>query len=147
MTEDLHELRQLIARLHLMSHVASVNLDGGSPSSEDKGGRRPPGGIDRRDDAADGYMLKSAQFFERRLAGARSDRAVALILADARLALEAWTKTPLPALSLHPPMDHPQWKRWIACSSLPDPELARLYGVSRAYIRQVRIQYDEREMA
>ena len=94
---ELHELRNIIARLDLMSHAPSVNLEGGSPSSEDRGGQRPPGGISRRDDKAPDFALKSGDHFRRRLANARSERAVTMILADARKSLDGWTHSPPPA--------------------------------------------------
>jgi hypothetical protein len=139
------ELCQILAELELCSHVSAVNLNPSSrDAGEDIGGKRPPGGIDgredrhRSEDEDDERVLRSAQHFKRQLAHGRPARHV---LRDATAALAAWKRQPAPTGELE--YGSPQWKRWVAESPLSDEEVASRYNVSRRYISKVRAQYRE----
>lgn len=139
------ELRQVIAELAIVSHMSASKLGGsGRDSGESIGGRRPPGGIDRKGDKDHDWAMKSAEHFAKRLEKAHSERTLLVILAEARDALEAHRRQP-PAKD--PEVSSPQWKRWISESTESHGELARRFGVKRAYIQQVRKQYRVEEMA
>jgi hypothetical protein len=88
------ELAQVIAELHMVSHVSAANLEPGSPSSEAKGGRKPAGGISHEDDRDRDAPLKSAEHFVKRMAGCRTDGDYVRVLEDARAALDRWKRTP-----------------------------------------------------
>jgi hypothetical protein len=138
------QLRQVLAELELVSHVSAVNLESsGGDHGEDIGGRRPPGGIDRRDDLPDNHERhhpqKSVDHFRRRLARARSDESRTLILGEAKDALTAWKRQP--ALTGEPEYGTPQWKRWVAESDLSSSKIADKYGVSGQYVRKIRAEY------
>lgn len=142
------ELRQTIAELELCSHVSAAQPGSTSRSAdEDIGGKRPPGGIDRREDRAivehdpknPERVLRSADHFKRRLAGAHSERTRLLILEQAKASLAAW-REPAPP-SKEPVKGEPGWKRFIALSTETYKTLADRYGVSTAYISQVRKDY------
>lgn len=135
------DLRQLIARLSLVSHASAARLDSEPRSADgDIGGNRPPGGIDARDDKAEGFGLKSAVYFERRFARIHTDIQLQALVLEAERALEAWQRTPF-VEGQRPALQDPRWKQWIAHSRLDGGELARLYGVSRQYIHEVRKKY------
>lgn len=133
------ELLQVIARLEVISHVPAVNLDPTpAATSEEKGGARPRGGIDRKDDSEHDFALKSADHYRRRLQGCRTLRDVELVLIDARGTLRAWTRTPVTGQPL--PGD-PLFKRWIRqqldAGKKPE-DIARVGGVSRQYVSKIR---------
>jgi len=144
-TELERDLRQVLAELELISHVSAVNLDGagGGDQGEDIGGKRPPGGVDRRDDQRDSlehtHPQKSAEHFRRRVAHARTSQHIETILEDAGKALVAWRRQPAP--SNQPELSSPQWKHWVAESTIASSEIARKYGVSRQYVDKVRAKY------
>ena len=140
----LRELRQVLAELELVSHVSAARPGGssGRDQSESIGGKRPPGGIDRKDDRERGHAMKSPEHFRRRIAKAHSEKAFEAILADARASLEAHRRQP-------PPSDRPElssafWPRWASESDLPAREVARLSGCSRSYVEKIRKRYGER---
>lgn len=139
----LSELRQTILRLDMLSQVSAVNLDssGGRDTSDDIGGRRPSGGIDRRDDRESDWVLKSADHFRRRMRNAHSLRTLEQILQEAREALAAATHQPPPDPAGEPRLDDPLWKRWVGSTSMPVAEIAWKYGVSRQYVVRVRERY------
>lgn len=134
-----HELRQILANLEMMSQVDAVNL---APSprnaDEDVGGKRPPGGIDRKGDREPDYPQKSADHFHRRLNGARTQPQVDAILTDAEQALNAWRNQAVPK---DPEYGSPQWKKYVAASTLTHGELAKRFNVKRSYIQQIRREY------
>ncbi len=134
------ELRQVLAQLELVSQVSAVNLDPTAwDTSESIGGNRPSGGINRKDDRQDDWPLKSVEHFHRRVAKARSEYQLGLILKDARVALEAATRQPPP--SGEPLVSSPQWKRWVAETGLSLGDVARKCGVSKSYVQKIRRQY------
>lgn len=133
------ELLAIIARLEVMSHVPAVNLDPTPAATTDaKGGARPRGGIDRKDDAEPGFALRSADHYRRRLNGCRTVRDVELVLVDARRTVIAWTRTPV---TMQPTPGDPLFKRWIRqqldAGKKPE-EIARIGGVSRQYVSKIR---------
>ena len=135
------ELLTIIARLETISHVPAVNLDPTPAATTDsKGGARPRGGIDRKDDREPDFALKSADHYRRRLARAHTEGIVLVILRDARATLRAYTHTPLPTGD-GPQYGDAMWKRWVAESPASNAEIARIYNVSREYVRQVRAAY------
>ncbi len=148
------ELRQVLAELSLVSHVSAVSLDAKTPpdASDDIGGKRPAGGIDRRDERKDGvyevetgvyeemtFTLKSADHYRRRVASATTDHALREILADAERSLAAFKRQPMP--SGDPEFGSPMWKHWVAASPLSDGEIAHKFRVTRQYVNRVRNQY------
>lgn len=138
----LSELAQLLAELELVSHVSAARAGSSSrDEGEDVGGRRPPGGIDRGDDREPMHPQKSVEHFQRRLRRARTNAHLSAILEDAQRALEAWKRQPAP--SGEPEYGTPQWKRWVAESSLSSSEIARKFSVSGQYIRRIRSLYRE----
>lgn len=142
------ELKQTIAELELISEVSAVSLDPSSrDSGEDIGGKRPPGGVDRKGDREREWTMKSAEHFRRRAANAVTSEALRHILVEARAALELARRRPSPQDAGHPmPGDH-DFKRWVAESELPSSEVARLTGKSGQYIRKIRALYRERTAA
>lgn len=143
------EIHNVILQLQLCSHVSAANPGSSSKSAEDDiGGRRPPGGIDRKEDRVDSdqqkdkhpeRILRSAEHFSRRLERAHSDRTLRLILAEAEGALSAWKRQP-PATQ-EPTWDDPGCGRWIAESKESYKTLANRFGVTPARISQIRKDY------
>lgn len=142
------EIRSLVVKIAMKSHVSAANPGNSSPSTDDDiGGRRPPGGINHREDreaALEGYWLKSADHFQTRLnrilRNGRSEHELTVLRNAARETLTAWERTPLPS-GQEPEYGSPQWKRWVAESGEDSGELARRFNVSRRYINRVRKDY------
>jgi len=135
------ELMNVIARLELMSHAPAMNLQPSARSTgegDDRGGNRPPGGIDRKADTNPEFLLKSADHFRQRLSKARTEYALRCILDDARKTLEAWQHTPS---TDDPEVAGIHWRWMVAISLESDAEIARRYSVSRAYVAKIRRQY------
>jgi hypothetical protein len=139
----LRELRQVLAELELVSQVPALDYASKNQMSvsdeRSPGGKRPRGGVDRKDDRERDWNLKSAEHFKRRLAGARSELAITLILKDAKAALLAHRRQPPPPD--RPELSSPQWKRWVAESAESAREIARIYNVGRTYVDRVRAKY------
>jgi hypothetical protein len=146
------ELRQTLAELELCSHVSALDYEtkDAGRSAEDAGGKRPPGGIDRREDRAlvdkdpknPERVLRSAGHYRRRLQRAHSDRTKRVILDEAKASLAAWRqRVPMK----DPAKDDPGWKRFIAESKESYKALANRYGVTTARISQIRKDYDTPE--
>jgi hypothetical protein len=137
------ELRQVLVELELCSHVSAVNLDPSSrDAGEDIGGKRPPGGIDRREDRqpreADQRILRSADHFRRQLLRGRPAH---YVLEEARAALAAHRRPPKPKDKEHPMPGDFNWKRWVVESSLSAGEIGHKCGVSAQYVRRIRARY------
>jgi predicted metal-dependent phosphoesterase TrpH len=143
------ELRQLLAELELVSHVSAMNLDPSSrDASEDIGGKRPPGGIDRRDDLSDNdehfHAQKSVDHFKKRIQRAKTDRQLNRIKEDAQAALVAWHKAPAwKKGQAEPERKSFLWKRMIADSPDSAGALAKHFGVSPRTVRRYRETYAE----
>ena len=141
-------IAQVLAELELCSHVSAVNLDPSShDAGEDIGGKRPPGGIDRREDrfrdpahkrGEPERVLRSAQHFREQLARGKP---AGVVLDDALQALSAWRRQPPPGDKEHPMPGDFNWKRWVSESALSDVEIARRCFVSRQYVHRVRVKY------
>lgn len=144
MSEARRELEQIIARLEVMSHVPAVNLDPTPAATTDsKGGARPRGGIDRKDDREPDFALKSADHYRRRLAGAHTEGIVLIILRDARATLRAYTHTPI-SDSADPKPGDPLFMRWLAKQTGRVEDISHRAGVSRALVYKARDTYGER---
>jgi hypothetical protein len=142
------ELRTVLARLELVSHVSAVNYESsGRDACESIGGKCPPGGIRRADDKEHDYPQKSVEHFRRRIVRATSSRVLEAILTDARRALEAARRQPAPDKKTEPKVGDPGWKRYVAESDEKANELAARFGYSRAYIEEVRRKYRDVEAA
>jgi len=139
----LRELHQVLAELELVSQVPALDYasknEGSVADERSPGGKRPRGGVERKDDREHDFALKSADHFRRRLAKAHSQRTLELILKDAKAALEAHRRQPAP--TDRPELSSPQWKRWVADSELPAREIARIYNVGRTYVDRIRARY------
>ena len=139
------ELQAIVYRIALKSQKPAAQLERVSRSTDGSiGGNRPSGGTNWHDDHCRGcdeckgdYMLKSAEYFARR---AREGARVEDLLAEAKAALRAYERTPLPKRS-EPEYGSPQWKRWVAESDLPNIDIARKFNVSRQYVHEVRQNY------
>jgi hypothetical protein len=140
MTER-EELLRAIAKIATFSQVPAANVGQSAKSADDDiGGRRPSGGIDRKDDFQTDFALKSADYFRRCLARCRTERAITELLIEAKATIEAWMHTPIPP-GQEPEYGSPQWKRWIAESSEDAGTLARRFNCTRQYIYQIRRGY------
>jgi hypothetical protein len=149
------DLRQVIAELSLLSHVAAASTGTSTrDAGESIGGKRPPGGIDRREDRQRAEIgvtkddqpdriLRSAEHYRRRAERAHSLHTLEQILSEARASLTAWRRQPSSADKAHPMPGDFNWKRWVAESSLPSSEIARKCSVSKRYVNRVRAIYRE----
>lgn len=154
------QLRQTLAELELLSEVSAASLGPSSKSSDEEiGGKRPPGGIDKRADGTydDDHEVipiafKSLDHFKKRVerAEVRSqleedvdlDQELESILSDAQSALEAW-KQPRRWQPGDPELEFgsTEWKRHVAESEESGGKLAAKWNCSRQYISQIRRQY------
>ena len=146
--DDRRALRQAIIRIELFSQAPAATLERSSKSSEEAiGGRCPKGGISVEDDFAEGFALRSAEYYWRRLAKCYTHRAITELLSEALATLDAWQRTPIPK-GKEPEYGSPQWKRYIAESDEDAGVLASRYwnpttqkNVTRRYINMIRKQY------
>ena len=137
------ELRQVLAELELVSQVSAVDLDPTArDTSQSIGGNRPSGGINRKDDREPDYPQKSVEHFRWRAAGARSEYQLALILKDARVALEAAKRQPEPG-NIEPERGTLAWRRMIANSPDTARELGRRFELSQRTVHRYREMYAE----
>lgn len=139
------ELLQIIARLEVISHVPAVNLDPTPPETTDgKGGARPRGGVDRKDDREPDFALKSADHYRRRLARANTERDIERARDAARQTLAAWTKAPPPR---EPERDSYYWRLQIVNDIRTGKRTVDAcrthYSVSRATVYNYLKQYGE----
>lgn len=100
----------------------------------------PRGDIDRMGDRTPEYRQKSHMYFVLRVPRLETFSQLAALLREAEDAIEAWERTPMVA-GQRPAKDDPRWKQWVASSSLNGGEIARLYGVTRQYVHQIRKGY------
>ena len=158
---ELSELRTTIIRISLISHapVQQYDSDGGAhDTSEDIGGKRPPGTdqdrprhpgpnadpkrlAEYRDDYAawlSSYQRKTPAYFVERLGTNPSDQRVTELLAEAKSVLDAWRTHPHVAGQDPESMADPRWKRWVAASTLDSGDLARRFGCTRRYINKIK---------
>jgi hypothetical protein len=152
-TSIILEIRRTLSELELCSHMPAAELGYSSKSAAHPGGKRPPGGVDYREDKhnlgpqtktdAKPRILRSAEHYRRRLAKAHNDRTLEIILEQANDSLNAWRRQPPPTKQNEPKKEDPGWKRYVAESELMSESLAAKYGVSSQYIREVRKKYRE----
>lgn len=134
-----HELRQVIARLSLVSHVGAAPLQASPRNAARTGGDRPTGGLDHADDRAFSFEQKSAEYFERRRSAARGDdEQLAAILADAKTALQAWTHAKKPGGS----EDQPDLRSRILAEGVGHPAraVANNLGCTVSRVNKVRVE-------
>lgn len=137
----MRELRRSVLKLTLISHANPANLDPShGTTTESKGGKRPPGGIDRFGDYQLSYRQKSADHFVHQLRYVRTVEDLEQLAQDAHDAVDAWKRTLIPE-GQPPEYGTPQWKRWVAHSPLGTGELARRFSVSRQYILRIKRDY------
>lgn len=130
----------MLAELEMLSQVSAASTGSSTPSTDDDiGGRRPSGGIDRRDDKDVNVGLKSADHFRVRFERCHSDRMYMVILDEAREVVSSWKRTPIPPGDL-PAYGSPQWKRWVAETNgrISHGEIARRFNVTRQYVIKLR---------
>ncbi|MDP2710814.1 MAG: hypothetical protein Q8O56_06310 [Solirubrobacteraceae bacterium] len=140
-SDPVRRCRQLIAELELISQAPAMNLEPTRPGSDAKGGNRPPGGIDRRDDREPDHPLKSHEHFRRRLHRCRSTADYEALAADAEAALHAWQHAP------PPPKDSLAWKDLIAADHRPAKDVATAWDISASYVYQLRRRRQQQEAA
>jgi hypothetical protein len=141
------EARTLLARLELLSHVPAVSTNespvhgGGEP----KGGNRPRGGIDHRDDvSADAvdFPQKSHVYYRRRFMRCHTEGQFVALVKEMRKTLEAWAKTPEVKGGLEPERGSFRWKRMIANDDETDrKKLGQLHRISQKTIYNYRLKY------
>jgi hypothetical protein len=158
----LTELRQYVAKLSLISHVAGTSYDAKTArsTSESIGGNRPPGGdMDRpcrpRADVGeqawvayrqeldawkDSYWRRTPDYFRREFAKCFTVARLCELRDEARDTLKAWRRQPLP-LGQEPEYGSPQWKRSVAESREDSGRLADRFNVTRRRINQIRQEY------
>jgi len=146
------QLAQVLLELSMVSHVSGTSTDssGGGDSSDDIGGKRPPGGIDHKGDRSDAFRQKSADFFVQRYAGLvkgvsrMSDEVVEAIrdeiLLEAESSLKDWRKTPEVA-GKDPDWGTWEWKCRVADDPRPSRVVAGHYGISHVSVIRYRKQY------
>jgi len=86
------------------------------------------------------YQRRTAEYFARQLERCESEYRLKMLVAEARETLEAWRRQPIPP-GQPPEYGSPQWKRWIGESNKDAGELARLFGLTRQRIYQIRKGY------
>ena len=139
-----HELRELIAQLEMKSQVSAAQVGRSVRATDDDiGGKRPSGGIDYKDDREPDSVLKSADYFRRKQARCYVDQHFEEVIVEINAVLVAWQRMPLPTGQPPTPGD-PQWKRWVAESTMDVGELARLFNMPRQYIHRIRRDYGKK---
>lgn len=150
------ELRTVLARLELCSQVGAVNMSPETQTGEgnDRGGRRPPGGIDRRDDRDIENVLKSADHFKVRMRHCRTESDYRRVLLAAESALTAHLVAdrsrgpePHPPVFMEPHKNDPGWKLWVSQCGLGATEIARRHSVSRQHVYDIWAEYGRRDAA
>lgn len=166
-TQTYRDLRAVLIRLELVSHAPTQNLqpaesdparrlrlDTDEPAGisrlSEKGGRRPPGGLDddrlrRVDEMGDPdlVMLRSADHFKRRAEGCNTEHDLALVLRDAREALRSYLHAPEVT---DPPFGSFEFKmqvvRAVEGGLSPDAAKQR-FGIGRSTVYKYLAQFSE----
>lgn len=139
------KLRDLLARMSVLSEVSAVNYDP-NPVAHTKGdhsmgGNRPSGGVDRKADREPEFFLKSHDHFVRRAQRCRSLSDYLSVIADAERCIEAWTNPPIQE---EPKPGEPFFRRYVEQTIAKNPgasdeRIAILCGgVSRRRVNQIR---------
>lgn len=147
------QLRQVLLDLSLVSHVRGVSHDssGGGGGADETSGRLPPGGPDRKGDSEPTFRQKTHLHYIRRYEGlvrglsqlsdSRAEGIRDEILSDARVALDAWRKTPrVPGRD--PDHGTLQWKVRVANDPRSSRQVATTYGISHVTVLRLRKQYE-----
>lgn len=149
------ELADLIAQMSVLSEVSAMNYDpSGSPkndgSENSKGGRRPPGGEDRKADREPEFLLKSHSHYVKRARACRSLSDYLAVIADVQKTLKAWKRPPHPLVEGRDPLPgEPFFRRHlerIVQQEMEKPEAQRRsdqkiawdLGIDRSYVGKVR---------
>lgn len=151
MTDTLyHEARRLIAELELVSHGATRNYEsdgrGATETADPRGstGHRPL----RRDELQGHYEVDDYEPaflpLRRRLRAATTDDELRDIIDIARRELELAKRTAAPA---RPEKGTIAWRRQVANDQRGATEVARLHGISRQYVYELRAKYREDHLA
>lgn len=136
------ELQRIILRLDLVSHVSAAAPGKGTPAQdEDIGGKRPPGGIDRKGDRQANYRQKSAVYFRRRWRHTNTVDGLEALLDEAREAVWAWSHTPTVSMVVEPERNSFFWKCQIADDTRDLEKIKAIYRVSRATVYRYRATY------
>lgn len=156
------ELHRVLAELALVSQAPTQNLapsSGGKTTDvepagvyrlSEKGGNRPPGGLDddrRRlgseHESPDLVMLRSADHFRRRLERCHSQRILGVILEEAREALRSYRMSPPPP---NPPFGSFEFKMRLVRDveeGLSVEAAKQRFGVGRSTVYKWMAQYSE----
>ena len=150
--KKVRELRQVLTDLSLVSHVSGAPIDssGGGSGPGDKSGARPPGEVDWKGDKEPDFRQKSHVHFVRRLSALsrglhklsdeRAELILDEILKDAKDALHAWQKSPVPA-GTDPSPGTRAWKIQIANDTRSSRVVAGHFGISHVSVIRYREQY------
>ena len=136
----LGELRQTIAELDLVSEVPAVELGRSSKSADPS--REPYGGVDREGDKEAEWVMKSADYFRRKLSRAQTQEQLEGLLKAARASLRASRRQAEPQ-GLEPEKWTLAWRRMIANSDLPIEKLAATHCIGRRTVARYRSLYRE----
>lgn len=144
------ELRELVQRIALKSQVSAAPRGRATPSTDDEiGGKRPPGGINGADDwslEADGYWMKSADYFQRRLdrilrrPESQQDKLLTELIVEAAETLKRWQRSPLD-VKRPESMADAKFEIFVAYSEEHAGTLARWYGCTPENIRRIRRKF------
>lgn len=137
---DFHELRRVVTRIALKSQVSAARGKTTPSTDEDIGGKHPPGGIHEWNDFEDDFP-QSYTYFQQKLEDVKTAADLTALLEEAKAALEAWERAPIPEGQEPLSMADRHWKRWVGQSTLTDTEIAHKYSCSRQYVARIRAQY------
>jgi hypothetical protein len=142
------QLQQVVVELTMVSHAPTPKYDkaGGPDQGDDIGGRRPPGSnrehprkrdVQEFQDFLACYQRRTPEYFRSQARRCRTVQQLEALVVEARGVVEAWRRMPIPQ-GQEPEYGTPQWKRFVAESSLSHAELARRFHVTPSYIAKVR---------
>lgn len=154
------ELRTLVARLGLVSHISGVAYDAkiAKPTDEAKGGRRPAGSdVDRprrprpeasaeqwaayhaeREGWESSYQRRTPDYFRSEVERCETVARLEVLVNEAREALERWHHTPGTQGGEPESMADPQWKRWVIEGNWSVDRIVNRYGCSRRWVHRLR---------
>lgn len=139
------EIRTLLARLELVSHVSGRSFEGVNVHTGP--GTRPPTGGDEefapledREALLESIYIRTVDFYRGQLAQAGAGD-LKRIRDDIQATVEAWNRQAAP--SDEPTYDNPQFKRWVAESPLSSKEIGWKYNLPTRRINAIRQAYRE----
>lgn len=139
------DIRTLLARLELVSHVSGRSYDGANVHGA-AGTREPTGGDgeyakgDERDALNESIYVRTIDYYRGQLAQAGAGD-LKRIRDDIEATVGAWNRQAAPPDE--PTYDNPQFKRWVAESPLSSKEIAWKYNVTTRYVNAIRQAYRE----